>query len=73
MSEYSSRQTRQAIVREDTGVVCGCRAYLWREGRRIGDRVEIIINDDDLTGIDIHDEEDLKLAQAALNIRKNIK
>ena len=73
MSEYSSRQTRQAIVREDTGLVCASRAYLWREGRRIGDRVEIIINDDDLTGIDIHDEEDLKLAQAALNIRKNIK
>ena len=73
MSEYSSRQTRQYIVREDTGLVCASRAYLWREGRRIGDRVEIIINDDDLTGIDIHDEEDLNLAQAALNIRKNIK
>ena len=73
MSEYSSRQTRQAIIREDTGLVCASRAHLWREGRRIGDRVEIIINDDDLTGIDIHDEEDLNLAQAALNIRKNIK
>ena len=73
MFEYSSRQTKQTIVREDTGLVCASRAYLWREGRRIGDRVEIIINNDDLTGIDIHNEEDLKLAQAALNIRKNIK
>ena len=73
MSEYSSRQMKRIVVREDTGLACASRASLWREGRRIGDRVEIITNDDDFTGIDIHDEEDLQLAQAAINIRKNIK
>ena len=70
MASYSSRQIRQSIVREDTGLTCASRAWLWREGRRIGDRVEIIINDDDFTGIDIHHEEDLLLAEQALRIRK---
>jgi CMP-N-acetylneuraminic acid synthetase len=69
MSVYSSRQVRRTIVREDTGLACASRARLWREGRRIGDRVEIIVNDDAFTSIDIHDEDDLRLAEAALRIR----
>jgi CMP-N-acetylneuraminic acid synthetase len=69
MSVYSSRQVRRPIVREDTGLACASRAWLWREGRRIGDRVEIIVNDDAFTGIDIHEEDDLELAEAALRIR----
>ena len=69
MSVYSSRQVRRSIVREDTGLACASRAWLWREGRRIGDIVEIIINDDAFTSIDIHNEEDLLLAEAALEIR----
>ena len=63
MSVYSSRQVRRAVVREAS------RAQLWREGRRIGDRVEIIVNDDAFTGIDIHADDDLQLAEAALQIR----
>lgn len=70
MAVYSSRQIRRAVVREDTGLVCASRAWLWRKGRRIGDRVEIVVNDDDFTGIDIHEEADLQLAQAALRIRR---
>lgn len=70
MASYSSRQVRRAIVREDTGLACASRAYLWREGRRIGDKVDIIVTEDDFTGIDIHHEEDLMLARAALEIRK---
>ena len=69
MSVYSSRQVRRAVVREDTGLACASRAQLWREGRRIGDRVEIIVNDDAFTGIDIHADDDLQLAEAALQIR----
>ncbi|MEY2740063.1 MAG: cytidylyltransferase domain-containing protein [Ilumatobacteraceae bacterium] len=69
MAVYSSRQVRRPVVREDTGLACASRASLWREGRRIGDRVEIIVNDDAFTAIDIHDEEDLRLAEAALRIR----
>ena len=70
MSIYSSRQVRRNIVREDTGLACASRAYLWREGKRIGDRVEVILTDDDFTSIDIHHEDDLMLAEAAIAIRK---
>jgi CMP-N,N'-diacetyllegionaminic acid synthase len=69
MAAYSSRQVRRSVIREDTGLACASRAWLWREGRRIGDRVEVIVNDDDFTSIDIHDESDLALAEAALRIR----
>jgi len=70
MAIYGSRQVRRSIVREDTGLACASRAWLWREGRRIGDRVDIIENDDDFTSIDIHNLEDLRLAQAALALRR---
>lgn len=69
MSIYSSRQVRRSIVREDTGLACASRAELWRQGRRIGDKVDIIEIDDPFTAIDIHHLEDLELAQSALKIR----
>lgn len=73
MKIYASRQIRNPIVREDTGLACASRAFLWREGRRIGDKVEIIINDDDFSSIDIHTSNDLFLAEAALQIKKGSK
>ncbi|MGH7829024.1 MAG: cytidylyltransferase domain-containing protein [Candidatus Binatia bacterium] len=66
MRTYSSRQVRQVVYREDTGLACASRARLWREGRRIGDVVEIIPNTDSAAGIDIHTEFDLFLAEQAL-------
>ncbi len=72
MAVYSSRQIRRNVVREDTGLACASRTWLWREGRRIGDKVDIITNNDSFTSIDIHHLEDLLLAQDALKIR-NIK
>ena len=69
MAEYASRQIRREIVREDTGLACASRASLWREGKRIGNNVDILLNDDDFTSIDIHHQEDLDLAEAALQIR----
>ena len=68
MSNYSSRQVRQAVVREDTGIACASRAWLWREGRRIGNIVDIILNDNDFTSIDIHELRDLQLAEYALKL-----
>ena len=44
MKNYSSRQIKKPIFREDTGIICASRAYLWRKGRRIGDNVKILIN-----------------------------
>ena len=70
MSLYSSRQIRKPVVREDTGLASVSRAELWRSGRRIGDSVEILVNNDSFTGIDIHDEQDLRLARAAFKIRQ---
>ena len=72
MSHYSNRQVRRSIVREDTGIACASRAYLWREGRRIGDNVHIIVNNDDFTSIDIHTQQDLDLASAGLSIRNSL-
>ncbi len=70
MRVYCSRQIRQVIYREDTGLACASRAWLWREGRRIGDKVEIIPNSDSATNIDIHTEFDFFLAEQALKYRQ---
>ena len=70
MRAYSSRQIRQVIFREDTGLACASRAWLWREGRRIGDRVEIIPNSSSATGIDVHTRFDLFLAEQAMRYLK---
>jgi CMP-N-acetylneuraminic acid synthetase len=66
MREYSNRQVRRKIYREDTGLACASRASLWREGRRIGDKVDIIPNDETETLIDIHTAFDLFLAEQAI-------
>lgn len=67
MKVYSSRQIREKIYREDTGLACASRAWLWREGRRIGDKVRIIEADDTLESlIDIHCEFDLHMANSAI-------
>ncbi len=75
MRTYSSRQIRKSIYREDTGLFCISKAKLWREGRRIGDKVHIIENNDDLSFIDIHDKSDLELANIIIkkNFTKNEK
>lgn len=66
MSVYSNRQVRKPIYREDTGLACASRAQLWRDGRRIGDRVKIIEADLTQSSLDIHDEFDLFLVEQAL-------
>jgi len=75
MQIYGQRQERirnkRVIYREDTGLACASRAWLWRAGRRIGDKVEIIPNDDPATDIDIHDEFDLHMAETAMKWRRS--
>ena len=72
MKVYSNRQEKEAIYREDTGLACASRSYLWRKGRRIGDNVEIILNENFETSIDIHNEFDFFLAEKALEyLKKN--
>ena len=46
MENYTSRQIAPKLYREDTGLACASRAFLWRKGKRIGKKVKIIINED---------------------------
>ncbi len=69
MSKYSSRQIRRKVIREDTALTCVSRTELWRKGRRIGNNVEIIQNNDPFTALEIHDLQDLKLVNAAYKLR----
>ena len=69
MSKYSSRQIRRKVVREDTALTCVSRTELWRKGKRIGNNVEIIQNNDPFTALEIHDLQDLKLVNAAYKLR----
>lgn len=71
MANYSSRQVRRSVIREDTGLACATRAEFWRSGQRLGNKVSIIVNNDDFTSIDIHSQEDLDLANCAIRIRGN--
>ena len=66
MKNYSSRQVKKSIFREDTGIVCASRAELWRNGKRIGNNVAIIANNNPVD-IDIHDEYDLFLVRKTFN------
>lgn len=66
MRVYSNRQVRTPIYREDTGLCCASRATLWRQGKRIGDRVKLITDDRSECAIDVHNKFDLYLAECAM-------
>ncbi|MBI04997.1 MAG: acylneuraminate cytidylyltransferase [Pelagibacteraceae bacterium] len=72
MKTYSSRQQKQPIYREDTGLLCASRAKLWRNGKRIGDKVEFIINHNPID-IDIHSDYDLYLVKKTFEYFKKNK
>lgn len=63
---YGPRQTREPVYREDTGLACATRAAVIKQGRRLGERVAIVPNDDEVSGIDIHTEFDFWLAEQVI-------
>jgi CMP-N-acetylneuraminic acid synthetase len=67
MKTYSSRQSRQQILREDTGRGCVSRSEVWRSGMRIGDKVWMEVDDDVRANLDIHTEIDFKIATLVLS------
>lgn len=69
---YGPRQKRELLYREDTGLACATRARFIKENRRIGDRVAIVINDEKLPFIDIHDELDFWMADEIIK-KKHLK
>ena len=74
MKEYTSRQIAPKLFREDTGLASATRSKFWRKEKRIGKRVSLIINHDPFTGIDIHSERDLYLANIIMKyvIKNNL-
>jgi CMP-N-acetylneuraminic acid synthetase len=62
----TARQIKEPIFREDTGLGCATRVSVLRTGKRLGDRVTIIPNEDSVSCIDIHTEFDLWLAEQVL-------
>ena len=63
---HGPRQTREPIYREDTGLACATRASIIKQGRRLGERVLVLPNPDEASGIDIHTEFDFWLAERVL-------
>jgi CMP-N-acetylneuraminic acid synthetase len=63
---HMSRQLKEKIYREDTGLACATRGWIVKEGRRIGDKVVPVMNEDNTSFVDIHDEFDLWLAEKIL-------
>jgi len=74
MKEYTSRQIAPKLFREDTGIALASRSSIWRKGKRIGEKVKLIQNDFPFSEVDIHDKNDLKIAEEAMKLlRKNKK
>lgn len=65
---YMPRQAMGGVLvyREDTGIACATRVSVIKKGKRIGKHVSIVDNEDFNSCIDIHDEENLWLAEQVL-------
>lgn len=67
LATYRARQRRdQLLYREDAGLASANRASLVRQGRRVGNRVDLVVTDDFKTAIDIHTPFDFWLAEKIL-------
>ena len=67
MRQYSSRQQKRPIYREDTGRGLVTRPELWKNGHRIGNSVMIEFSNDVRADLDIHTELDLRIAELVLS------
>jgi len=71
---YNTRQTEKfPFIREDTGLACATRPRIIEQGQRVGYNVKILLNDDELSSFDIHEKEDLKIAEFILGMHQNNK
>lgn len=73
MKKYHSRQNAPKLFREETSVTCVTRSKFWRQGKRIGKKVQLIENKFPFSEIDINDKFDLQMAEFALKILKKNK
>ncbi len=63
---YGPRQTKSVVIREDTGLACATRGALVRTGKRVGERVRIIEDEDYIPAIDVQYPFDLWLANKVI-------
>jgi CMP-N-acetylneuraminic acid synthetase len=63
---YGPRQKKEPLFREDTGIACATRGWVIKEGKRVGEKVDIVVNDDEASFIDIHDPFTFWLAERIL-------
>jgi len=68
-----SSQVREPLYREDTGIALATRAEFIKQGRRIGDKIDVVINETEINFIDIHDKFDFWLAEKCIEKLKEIK
>ncbi len=66
-------QQREPLFREDTGVALATRAEFIKQGRRLGDKIDVVLNESEINFVDIHDEFDFWLAEKCIEKLKEIK
>jgi CMP-N-acetylneuraminic acid synthetase len=64
---HGSRQNKERVYREDTGLACATRGSIIKQGRRLGDKVKPVMNEDVKSFIDIHEPFDLWLAEKVIS------
>jgi CMP-N-acetylneuraminic acid synthetase len=64
---YGPRQKKEPLFREDTGIACATRGWVIKEGKRVGEKIDIVMNDDEASFIDIHDPFTFWLAERILH------
>jgi CMP-N-acetylneuraminic acid synthetase len=60
------RQKKKSLFREDTGVACVTKVNFILKGKRIGKKIGIIEYENDFDYIDIHNKNDLTIANDIL-------
>ncbi len=64
---HTPRQAKEHLYREDTGIACATKENVIRQGKRIGEHVDIIPHISGFDFIDIHSEFDLWLANKIIS------
>ncbi len=59
-------QHREPLFREDTGIALATRAEFIKQGKRLGDRVGVVVNETEVNFVDIHDKFDFWLAEKCI-------
>tara|TARA_Y100000768_G_scaffold383505_1_gene365778 strand:- start:1139 stop:1837 length:699 start_codon:yes stop_codon:yes gene_type:complete len=70
--QYQPRQKKNIILREDTGIACVSRLEYFAKGQRVGNNIEIVPYDEFISSIDIHNQQDFKLAKIVNKFFKRI-